>query len=273
MNVVWAGLIVFGIAAVAVAAMLLARRVAPEGSYFADGDRAAGVFGVLATGLSLLIGFIVFLAFTSYDTARAGAETEARVVSEQFATTQLLPPAISRRISGELICYARSVVYQEWQAGRGDSDEINPWGVAMFQSLRLAEPRTPSEEAAYGKWLDQLTDRSQARADRLHAGEGVIPAPLWIVLILASVIVLGYMLLFADSGERAFVQAALMASVAIVIVSLLLLLKFLNDPFQGSVGGLKPTAMERTARTIDDQAAAIGLRVSVPCNAEGLPRR
>ena len=31
-------------------------------SYFADGDRAAGVFGVLA-GFALLSGFVVFLAF------------------------------------------------------------------------------------------------------------------------------------------------------------------------------------------------------------------
>ncbi|HEX5878737.1 MAG TPA: hypothetical protein VF468_10500, partial [Actinomycetota bacterium] len=45
--------------AVAVAAMLLVRRRAPEGSFFNDGDRASGVFGVLATGFSLLLGLIV----------------------------------------------------------------------------------------------------------------------------------------------------------------------------------------------------------------------
>jgi preprotein translocase subunit SecG len=53
--------------ALAVTAMLLVRRRAPDGSYFSDGDRASGVFGVLATGFSLVLGLIVFLAFTSYD--------------------------------------------------------------------------------------------------------------------------------------------------------------------------------------------------------------
>jgi hypothetical protein len=43
-------LIIGAATAVAVAAMLLVRRHAPEGSVFADGDRAAGGFGVLATG-------------------------------------------------------------------------------------------------------------------------------------------------------------------------------------------------------------------------------
>jgi hypothetical protein len=35
------------------------------------------VFGVLATGFSLLLGLIVFLAFTSYDDSKRGAESEA----------------------------------------------------------------------------------------------------------------------------------------------------------------------------------------------------
>ena len=60
MNLLWAGLIVVGVAAVAITAMLLVRRTAPEGSYFVDGDRAAGVFGVIATGFAVLLGFVVF---------------------------------------------------------------------------------------------------------------------------------------------------------------------------------------------------------------------
>jgi hypothetical protein len=51
-----------------------------------DGDRAAGVFGVLATGFAVLLGFIVFLSFTSYDQSRTGAETEARMVVISSAT-------------------------------------------------------------------------------------------------------------------------------------------------------------------------------------------
>ena len=94
--------------------MLLARRRAPEGSHFQDGDRAAGVFGVLATGFAVLLGFVVFLAFESYDTSRSGAEDEARIVSQQFETAQFLPVAVRGTLSGELVCYGRNVVHQEW---------------------------------------------------------------------------------------------------------------------------------------------------------------
>jgi hypothetical protein len=63
--------------AIAIGALLFVRRGAPEGSYFADGDRASGVFGVLATGFAIFAGFVIFLAFTTYDDTRSGAEAEA----------------------------------------------------------------------------------------------------------------------------------------------------------------------------------------------------
>src|SRR3954453_7138338 len=106
MNLFWAALIVVVVAVVATAAMLLVRRRAPEGSYFEDGDRAGGVFGVLATGFAVLLGFVVFLAFESFDTSRSGAVSEAEIVAEQFETAQLLPAAVQARFSGELVCYA-----------------------------------------------------------------------------------------------------------------------------------------------------------------------
>src|SRR6476620_956309 len=115
-----AALVVAGVTALAVTAMLLVRRRAPAGSDFEDGDRAAGVFGVLATGFAVLLGFVVFLAFESFDTSRSGAETEAQIVREQFETVQLFPKVVRARLSAELVCYARAVVHDEWpkmQAG------------------------------------------------------------------------------------------------------------------------------------------------------------
>src|SRR5205809_4132925 len=108
MNLFWAALIVVLVAVVATTAMLLVRRTAPEGSYFEDGDRASGVFGVLATGFAIFAGFVIFLAFTSYDQSRSGAEAEALEVVQQFETAQFMPANVRPRLTGELICYGRS---------------------------------------------------------------------------------------------------------------------------------------------------------------------
>jgi hypothetical protein len=271
-SLVSASVIVVAVAALAIAAMLLVRRHAPEGSYFQDGDRAAGVFGVLATGFALLSGFVVFLAFESYDTSRSGASAEARTVAHQFETVQFLPSPARERLSGQLVCYARNVVHEEWPrmtSGRLD-DEANPWGVALFRSLRAADPRSATEQAAFAKYLDERSDREDARADRTHGAEGVIPAPVWIVLFLSSAILFVFMLFFADRAERAIVQATMMGGVAILVSSLLLLLWFLNNPYHGGAGGLRPVAMQGTLKLLSEDARVVG-GVRIPCDEAGSP--
>ena len=273
MNLVVGILVVAVAAGVAIAAMLLVRRRAPEGSYFSDGDRASGVFGVLATGFSVLLGFIIFLAFTSYDQSRAGAETEALVLVQQVETAQFFPPDVAADLTGQLVCYGRNVAVGEWEqmeAG-GPRDEVSPWGVALFQTLQAHEPGSASEQSAYDKWLEQTSAREEARRDRLHGAAGIIPTPLWIVLFFISGVIFLYMLFFADRGERAKTQALLMGSVVAVIATMLLLLAFLDNPFHDGVGSLRPVAMERSLGIVDEALAAIGAEIRIPCDAEGRP--
>ena len=273
MNLVWAALIIAAVTAPAVAAMLLVRRRAPEGSYFADGDRAAGVFGVLATGFSVLLGFIVFLAFESYDQSRTGAEAEALVVAQQVETAQFLPEPAGDKLTGELVCYGRSVVYEEWPRAEAEDQEdyINPWAAELFQTLKTIEPRAPSEQSAYDKWLDQTSDREAARSDRLHGAVGVIPSPLWVVLLFISVVIFVFMLFFADRGEGAITQAVLMGSVVSVIAAMLLLIQFLDSPFHTDVGGVRPVAMERTLRIVAEELRIADRPIALPCDARGAP--
>jgi hypothetical protein len=273
MNVAVAAVVVAGSAALAIAALLLVRRHAPDGSYFHDGDRASGFFGVLATGFAVLLGLVVVLAFTSYDESRAGAEAEAQTLAQQFEVAHLLPAAGGHRLAGELVCYGRSVVEEEWprmQDGT-QNDTMNPWGVALFRTLRSVEPRTPAQQAAYAKWLDQRLDRETARSARIHGAVGVIPTPLWLVLWVIAVVIFGFMLFFADSGERAIVQAAEIGAVVVVIVSTLLVIRFLDDPYRPGVGSLRPVAMERTLRILEQERRIVGDSAPLPCDARGQP--
>jgi hypothetical protein len=273
MNLAWALLVVAAVTAVAVAAMLFVRRGAPAGSRFADGDRASGVFGVLATGFSVLLGFVVFLAFESYDQSRSGAEAEALVLAQQVETAQFMGAPVAGDLTGELVCYGRSVVYDEWPRAESGSlgDDINPWGVELFRTLETVDLQTPIQEAAYGKWLDQTSDREAARIDRIHGAVGVITTPLWVVLLFISVVIFVFMLFFADRAEGAITQAVLMGSVVSVIVAMLLLIGFLDNPFHKGVGGVRPVAMERTLDIIDQALRATNQRVQLPCDAQGNP--
>ena len=274
MNVLVGLAVVLLVTSVTVAVMLLVRRRAPAGSYFADGDRASGVFGVLATGYSVLLGFIIFLAFSSYDQSRSGAETEATIVAQQVQTAQFLPGDSPEVLTNELTCYARSVAGAEWDAvDKGTlGDRINPWGGELFKTISTVKPRTATEQSAYDRFMDETADRQQARIDRVHGAEGIIPAPLWLVLFVISGVIFTYMLFFADRAEGAVTQGMLMGSVTVVICLLLLLLRFFDHPHGEGVGRLQPTAMERTIGLIATQAQVAGITVSPQCDGRGNPR-
>jgi hypothetical protein len=271
MSLFWTILTLLAVNAATIGAMLLVRRRAPEGSYFKDGDRASGVFGVLAGGFAIFAGFIIFLAFTTYDQSRSGGEAEALTVIQQFETAELLPPAVRDRLTGEIVCYGRSVVQQEWpqmEDGRG-GDTINPWSIALFRSLRLVDPKAASEQSAYDKWLDQTSDREEGRSDRLHGAEGIIPTSIWLVLFLIAGVVFVFMLFFADSGEGVGAQAMLMGSATTVIVVTLAAINALDNPYRHGVGQIKPIAMQRSLRILDSARIVLNVRAPVPCDARG----
>ena len=273
MSLLWSIAILVAVDAATIAAMLLVRRRAPEGSYFADGDRASGVFGVLAGGFAIFAGFIIFLAFTTYDQSRAGGEAEALTLIQQFETAELFPATTRPRLTGELVCYGRSIVHQEWpqmEQGKG-GDTINPWGFALFRSVQRVNPRSATEEAAYGKWLDQTSDREEARRDRLHGAEGVTPVSIWIVLLVIAGVVFAFMLFFADSGEGAISQAMLMGSATTVIVLTLTAINALGNPYRDGLGRIEPVAMERSLRILDRARTVLNQRDALPCDARGAP--
>jgi len=271
MSLLWALAILAAADALAIAAMLLVRRGAPNGSYFADGDRASGIFGVLAGGFAIFAGFIIFLAFTSYDDSRSGAEAEALAVIQQFETALLLPPAVPDRLTGQLVCYGRSVVHREWpqmEDGTG-GDSINPWAVALFRSLKVTNPSTPREQSEFDKWLDQTSDREEGRRDRLHGAEGIIPTSIWLVLLLIAGVIFAYMLFFADSGEGRGTQAMLMGSATTVIVLTLFAINTLDNPYRDAVGRIEPVAMERSLRILGEARAVLDLKAALPCDRRG----
>jgi hypothetical protein len=192
-------------------------------------------------------------------------------VAQQVETAQLFPPAVSGELTTELVCYARSVAGVQWDRMETGTlgDDLNPWATKLFDTLKRADPQTTTEQAAYSKWLDERSAREEARSDRIHGAIGVIPSPLWLVLFFTSALIFVYMLFFADSGERALTQALLMGTVVAVIVTTLLLLQFLNNPFHDGIGGLRPDAMERTLKVIDQELSTTERRMPLPCDASG----
>lgn len=265
---VWLALLVIVAAAlVAATSILVVRRWAPPGGYFSDSDRAAGVFGVLGTAFAVLSAFVILLALEGYGSAKETAGKEAVAVTQLHRTAALLPEPARSTLTGDLVCYARSVVEDEWRimGSGGESTRVQHWLDAMNAAIAASPPRTAAQTVAVEQWFDRDSERREGRRGRLAEAESFVPPVLWLVLILGSLVVIGYMVLFADPSERAPIQAAMIATVTTLVVSGLLVVALLDSPYGTDAGSVRPTELERTLRLIGTDAPA-------PCDARGVPR-
>ena len=258
--------------AASVTLMFVVRRGAPAGGFFNDSDRGSNVFAVIGTSFTVLVAFVMFLAFESYSEAKADAGHEAVAVTQLFHTAALFSPPVSSDLQGQLICYGRAVSVDEWRTMRHGrhSPLVQDWLEELERSGARLQLMDEKQSVAYGDWLDDAGERFEGRRGRIAEATPVVPPPLWFVLILGACVVVAFMLLFADPNEPLFVQAAMIGTVTTMLVSSLLVVHFLDRPYGNRSGSIQPVEMERTLALIEPGQETLG-RLSVPCDRDGRP--
>jgi hypothetical protein len=267
--------VIAGSVAFMVALMLLVRsRLAPAGGHFRDSDRASGVFAFVGAGFAILLGFVILLSFEGYNGAKSHSEEEATAVFDQYEVAALFEPASKRNVLwGELVCYARAVIADEWPAMEhgGRSPLVDRWTERLESQVPSAEIATRAESLAYQQWFEEAAARDNARRQRLLEASGTLPALLWLMLIIGAVGVVGFVLLYADPGERALGQGCFAGGVTAIVVTSLLAVALLASPFQGGNGSIGPKGMRYTLRLIEEEAAQLHDPLATPCDAAGRP--
>jgi hypothetical protein len=270
MNLLVLAAIVVGVAAVSVALMFVVHRHrAPGTRFFVEVEKGTGVFTFIGTAFAVLLAFVVLEAFSSFNDARGGAESEATAVVELSRDSEFFAPTDRARFAGRLICYSRAVINSEWRTmKRGErSPLVQSWVEEMGQALRQIEVQTPSQEAAFLELLDQESVRVEGRRVRLSESTRDLPAPVWFILGLGAALTIGFPLLFADRRESFLVEGSLIAAIAALVSAGLLLVWFLDHPYDAEAGSIKPTEMTSSLRIVEDEQPD----VVPPCNAEGEP--
>src|SRR5262249_19819540 len=128
-------------------------------------------------------------------------------------------------------------------------------------------PDTGAQQGAFLQLLDQQDKRTDARRARLSEANRALPAPVWFILGLGAFVTIGFAMFFADRREHFIVQGALIAAITALVVSGLLLIWFLDHPYQNQSGSIKPDEMQRQLAIIEaEQVGAPQL-----CDALGHP--
>jgi hypothetical protein len=134
----------------------------------------------------------------------------------------------------------------------------------VFQRLDV---RSPREQLGLSELLDRAAARTTGRLQRLSDDTPSVPTPLWLALLFGGCVAVALQLGMADPRERLHVQGLLIAGLASVVAACLLIVNFLDHPFQRHAGGIQPTAMRQTL-------VMMGNLVPEPrpgCNQSGRP--
>jgi hypothetical protein len=250
-----AALIIVGAAALSAAGMLIVRRHAPTERFFKDAVPLGAVHTVAGTAYMVIVAFVFFIAFETYGGAKNDAEEEAIATLAMFHAVGPFDPAARAELREQTICYAREVISHGWPAMRegGASSLVDARVSAMEESADQIPITDAKQAAAFEHWLALNEERRQGRQGRIGEAEGLVPAVIWLILIIGAVVVIASVALFADPEEAAVTQAAMAATVAIIVVSGLVLVRFLDRPYEDKSGSIKPTAMERTLALMEKE--------------------
>jgi Protein of unknown function (DUF4239) len=274
MNILLAAAILLGAVAIACLLMLAIRRLGTRDVFLADTTRGAGVYGVAGTGFAVLLAFVVLVAFEQFNDAKDGAQAESDAVIELFRDAAFFDRADRTRMQADLVCYARAIVEQEWPAMReGNGDPlpvVERWVVDLQAVYQRLPVRTPREEAVFASILELRTARIDARRERLSQAEPTVTSPVWFILIVGALVSIGFVLLFIDRrGEAFLAQAALISTVTVIVVAGLLLVWFLDHPYEDQAGSIKPEEMRRAIEVMEAEQPGLNL----PCTPVGEAQR
>jgi hypothetical protein len=186
-----------------------------------------------------------------------------------FRTVGLFPAEERETVLSDLVCYARAVAYSEWPAMRdgNTSPFVVPWINRWNDALGRFEPRTARERLAFSQFSIEDDARTDAGIARFRQASPSVPFPLWSVLILGACLALALQLSMSDPRERLWVQSAMVGAVAAILTAGLLLVAYLDRPYSGEPGSIKPTAMQFSLTAMRE----IEPGLNIPCSADGRP--
>jgi hypothetical protein len=249
-------------------------RHSPWNERFADEVRQHDhAFEFLGVAYAVLLAFVVVQAYTSYNDAKSGAETEAEAVLQLSRTAEAFEPHQLHQLEGVLVCYGRAVIHDAWpkmEDGQ-ESSLVNHWGTRFRKAALRTHATSFVQRASFRELLTEQDRRIEGRRTRLAEAVRVVPAPLWMVLILGAVLTIGWVILGSSRRGSLLVQAMVVASVTAMVASVLLLVYVLDHPFADQSGGITPSEMEHTLETIAVEERAQGVEVAPPCTEDGEP--
>jgi Protein of unknown function (DUF4239) len=227
--------IVIASVAVALAFLWVLQRLWPGTQRLAHNDVIGWQVSVLGTTYAVLIGFMLYAVWTSFETAEINADQEANSLVNVFRLADGLPKQQHDEVQRLASQYADTVISQEWPAmNRGDlSLAAHPIVDELWAAVAQTKPANFAEQTSMNLTLNEISNMTQYRRVRQVESEAKLPSILWVLLIFGGCVTTVSACLFGTSNFRLHLVMVLFLSLLISVT--LVAIADIDQPFRGSV--------------------------------------
>lgn len=222
--------------AVGVAILLrLVQLLVPHHVRSEHNDVAGFVYAVLGVLFSVILAFVVVNEWESLEDVRSNTFTEANELGALYWNARALPAADGRALEKTTKDYANTVIDSEWAMMRdGESSAAATRLVyTMRNEINALPTSTPREQTIYQQSMTHVNNLESARRERIDESSERVPGIVWMILIIGSVLTVGYSFLFGLANFWAHLLIA--APLGVMVVLVMIVIGELNHPFNGLV--------------------------------------
>ena len=253
MSRAWLGgiLLVGVMVLLAVTGTVLARRWVGVEVLKRNNEVAGFIYAVIGVLYAVLLGFTAIIVWEQFDKAQAGVDQEANELADLYRDAQAFPDDTRKEFETHLRAYAKLVVEKEWPAMAERKSSPETWDVynQLWRTYYRFQPQNDHERTWYAQSLTRLNQLGDQRRLRLLSSQSVgVPVVMWVTLLGAGVITIGFSFLFGTTSATAQVlmTSALAMTIALVLFSILAM----EHPFAG-ITRVEPDAFKQVANIFD----------------------
>ncbi len=220
---------------ISVGGLIVVRQFVPHHRMKVHNDVASAIFGTLGMAYTVLLAFVVVIAWQSFDKSNLDVEREANCLVDLYRDSSAFPEAVKGRIRPLIKEYADVIAGEEWKMlARGEqSPRVHALAKNIWLSYSSYEPKTENEKIFLAESVKKLNEAGELRMLRLMDSRTGIHPILWSVLIVGGLTTIIFTFFF---GTENFIAQILMAAMLALVIALILFTILLLDfPFTGGL--------------------------------------
>ena len=212
----------------------LVRRKFPH-EYLKEHHEVAGIiFNAIELIYAVLVAFVVFATWGSFDEAEKNIEMESNKLSDLFLDASAFPDSVRKEIRVGIADYTQAIIEDDWPAmqkqEKAPSEVINKLRKVWTSYMKI-NGREINNPQMYSESIRQINNMSEFRRLRWLDSKKSTPEVIWLFLIVGAIASVVFTFFLGTKHLKA--QYMMTSVLAIINGMVLYLIYILDHPFIG----------------------------------------